>query len=83
MKSFKEYLKEQPEEPAAPGAPIDVFFNNLDELTQKKIMEATMKELNVAEDDDYGNKKIVDGFAKVPLISLTGKDITNKIKFEV
>jgi len=84
MKTFKDFLKEQPETPVSePGAGTDIFFNNLDEVTQKKIMESVMKELNAAEDDDFANKKIVDGFAKTPLITLTSKDITSKIKFEV
>ena len=42
-----------------------------------------MESLNAKFDDDFANKKIVEGFSKSPLITLTGKDITSKIKFEV
>lgn len=82
LDDLKKYVKEE-DEIAQPGAGIDIRFNNLDSVTQKKIMEAVMEDLNVDADDEFANKKILDGFAKVPLITLTGKDITNKISFEV
>lgn len=82
--SFKDFLREQPDMMVSEsGYGIDIFFNNLDEVTQKKIMEAIMKELNVSEDDEYSNKKIVEGLSKTALVTLTGKDITNKIKFDI
>jgi hypothetical protein len=82
--SFKEFLKEQPEEQiSTQGNIIDIYFNNLDEITQKKIFESILKEKNASENDDFANRKITDGLSKTPLISITASDITNKIKFDL
>ena len=83
--SFKKYLNEQEhgEEPTSePGAGIDIYFNDIDTVAQKKIMDAVMEELNAVKDDNRANKKIVDGFASAPLFTLTPEYITNKIKLE-
>jgi hypothetical protein len=82
--SFKQFINEA-DEPTTITADtiIDVYFNNLDELTQKKIMDSLMVVLNISADDDYGTKKLADGFAKSPIISLTGKDISQKVKFDI
>lgn len=81
--SFKEWLKEADEPVVVPDAPINIFFNNLDEVTQKKVMESLMASLNITQDDEYSNKKIIDALAKDPLVTISGKDVTQKIKFEV
>ena len=59
LDDLKKYVKEE-DEIAQPGAGIDIRFNNLDSVTQKKIMEAVMEDLNVDADDEFANKKIVD-----------------------
>jgi hypothetical protein len=76
-------MNEAEDTPNDPNQSIDIFFNNLDEITQKKIMESTMQALNVLDTDEFGNKKIVEAFGKNPLVTLSAKDITQRIKFEI
>jgi len=85
--SFKEYLKEQPaDEPTGvPVTSVDIKFVNLDELTQKKIIDAVMEDKNVDPNDDFANKKIVEGLTDKDsiLAVLDGEDIANKINFDL
>lgn len=83
--SFKEYVKEVDEPTGTPVTSIDIKFANLDELTQKKVIEAIMETKNVDPKDDFANKKIIEGLTDDDniLVTLSGEDISNKINFDL
>jgi hypothetical protein len=61
---------------------IDIFFDNLDEETQKTIMESLRESLNVAEDDEYAKNKIIETLAKYPLFSLRTNELIKQMNFD-
>ena len=83
--SFKKFLSEVDEPASTPVNVVDIKFVNLDELTQKKVIEAVMETKNVDPSDDFANKKIVEGLTNDSsiLATLKGEDIANKINFDL
>ena len=62
---------------------IDIFFDDLDEDTQKKVMAALLNTLNVSDDDDYANKKIIEKLAKTPLFVIIGQEIVRELNIDI
>jgi len=90
----EEAPEETPEEETPEGAEdeeteqgqaeqIEVFFDNLDEGSQKVLMDALKENLNVAEDDDYAQKKIIDALSKEPLITFRAEELVRKLNLDI
>jgi len=62
---------------------IEIFFNSLDEESQKILLDAIKETLNVTEDDNFANQKIIDALSKEPLISLRAEELVRKLNIEV
>jgi hypothetical protein len=87
---FSRLLDEQPEDttedptlPETETKPVDVYFNSLDEETQKSLMDALRSQLNVTEDDKFGNQKIVQALSKKPLFSLTAEEVVRQLNIDI
>jgi hypothetical protein len=86
---------ENPPEDAAPeeetpedeekgqSAQVEIFFDSLDEETQKVLLDALKETLNVTEDDNFANQKIIDALSKEPLISLRAEELVRKLNIEL
>ena len=86
--SFREYVLKQlveTDEPATEdtGKGIQVFFTDLDEIVQKKIMDQLMEALNVKPDDSFSNKKIMESLGRYPLFVTSGSEISKQLKFDI
>ena len=62
---------------------IEIFFDDLDEDTQKKVMASLTKALNATEDDEYANKKIIEKLAKSPLFVVIGQEIVRELNIDI
>jgi hypothetical protein len=62
---------------------IEIFFNSLDEESQKVLLDALKENLNVTEDDKFANQKIIDALSKEPLISLRAEELVRKLNIEI
>ena len=62
---------------------VDIFFDNLDEKTQKVLMDALKENLNTAEDDEYAHHKLVDELSKKPIVSLRAEELVRKLNLDV
>lgn len=62
---------------------VEVFFDNLDEGSQKVLMDALKENLNVAEDDDFAHKKLVDALAKEPLVAFRAEELVRKLNLDI
>jgi len=69
-------IKEQDEEN------IEIYFDNLDEETQKLLMQQLKDELNVSSDDTYASNKMVETLAKKPIITLRSSEIVKMMNFD-
>jgi len=65
------------------NSPIKIFFDNLDEETQKNIMESLKESLNVAEDDEYANNKIIEILAKNPMVTIRTDELIRQMNFDI
>ena len=80
------YLMEQPEEDEpelGQAEQIEIYFDNLDEETQKIFMNAIRNELKVTEDDKYGNQKIIEALAKKPITSIRTEEVVRTLNIDI
>lgn len=71
-KKKRETLKEATEE-------IEIYFNDLSEELQGRIMNSIREELNVTDKDDVSTDKINTALADNPIVVLTGNQIVTKV----
>ncbi|MDD5651081.1 MAG: hypothetical protein PHF86_11805 [Candidatus Nanoarchaeia archaeon] len=82
------YLMEQdPEESDStniePTDKIEIYFDNLDEESQKNIMMALRNSLNVVEDDKYGNDKIIETLSKKPMFTVIADELVRLMNIDI
>jgi len=83
--------EEAPTEPVAPegddeqgqAQQVEVFFDSLDEETQKAVMDSLRANLNVAEDDEYGNAKIIESLSEKPLLILQAEELVRQLNIDL
>lgn len=75
--------EEEPSEEESVVDQVEVFFADLDEKSQKAMMDSLKEKLNVSEDDDYAEQRIVDALSKEPLISFRAEDIVRKLNIDI
>ena len=94
LERAKRFLGEQPEgdiegdidgEPTdeTPPEEIEIYFDNLDEGTQKKVINGLMSVLNVTDDDQYGTEKIIEGLSKSPIFVTTADELKRRADIDV
>lgn len=71
------------EEEKGQAGQIEVFFDNLDEASQKVLIDKIKENLNVTEDDDYAHQKLVDAFAKKPLVTFRAEELVRKLNLDI
>jgi hypothetical protein len=80
-------IEEQPEVEEEPeqgqSEQVEIFFNNLDEESQKVLMDALKQNLNVASDDDYANQKLVEALSQKPLMTIRAEEIVRKLNIDI
>lgn len=62
---------------------IEIFFANLDDKTQKVLMDAIKEAVNAAEDDNYSEEKIVDALKAKPIITIQAEELVRKLNIDV
>jgi len=88
------YLVEQPlEDPAAipetepevgeEEQKIEIFFSNLDENIQKKIMESLLKATESTPDDVMARKKITEQLSKKPMFIVVGDELKRQMNIDI
>jgi len=90
LERAKRFLGEQPEdemgeepEDETPPEEIEIYFDNLDEGTQKKVMNGLMSVLNVTDDDQYGTEKILEGLSKTPIFVTTADELKRRANVDI
>lgn len=71
------------EAPVAEDEGIEIYFDNLDNESQKKVMDALMDQVNAAEDDTYSNDKITEAMTKTPLFVLKPGELKRQLDIDV
>ena len=74
-------IETSPEQGQAETA--EIFFDNLDEETQRVVMETLRSNLKVAEDDAFGNQKIVEALAGKPLFTIRAEELVRQLNIDV
>jgi hypothetical protein len=74
-------VEEEPEQGQAEQ--IEIFFDSLDEKSQKVLIDALKENLNIAEDDEYAHQKLVDSLAKEPLITFRAEELVRKLNLDI
>ena len=62
---------------------VDIFFDNLDEKTQKVLMDALKENLNITTGDEFSHSKLVDELSKKPIVSLRAEELVRKLNLDV
>ena len=62
---------------------VQVYFDDLDEDSQKVLLDALKENLNIAEDDDYAHDKLVDELSKEPIVTLRAETLVRKLDIDV
>ena len=82
-----EETEEQPEVEEEPeqgqSEQVEIFFDNLDEESQKVLMDALKKNLNIASDDDYANQKLVEALSQKPLMAMRAEEVVRKLNIDI
>ena len=74
-------VEQEPEEGQAEQ--VEIFFNDLDEKSQKVLLDALKENLNIAEDDNFAEKKLVDSLTKDPIITIRAEELVRKLNLDV
>jgi len=62
---------------------VEVFFDNLDEESQKVLIDALKEALNVVEDDDYAHQKLIDALSAKPLVTFRADELVRKLNLDI
>ena len=62
---------------------VEIFFDNLDEDSQKILIDALKESLNVAEDDKFAHQKLVDALSAKPLVTFRADELVRKLNLDI
>lgn len=62
---------------------VQIFFNNLNEETQKVVMDILKEKLNASPTDEVAKDKILEKLKEKPLVNLSAEEIINDLKIEI
>jgi hypothetical protein len=62
---------------------IEIYFDNLDEQTQKVLLDALKENLNVVETDEFAQQKIIDILAQKALMTLRAEELVRKLNINI
>jgi DNA-directed RNA polymerase specialized sigma54-like protein len=62
---------------------IEIYFSNLDEETQDKIMKSIKDVVNAAEDDELSDIKIQEALSKKPIWIVRGEDLQKQMGIDI
>ena len=62
---------------------VEIFFDNLDEDSQKVLIDALKESLNVAEDDKFAHQKLVDALSAKPLVTFRADELVRKLNLDI
>lgn len=62
---------------------VDIFFSDLNEETQKILLDKLKENLNVAENDDFASQKIVKILTETPIVSLRAEELVRELNIQV
>ncbi len=74
-------IEEEPEQ--GQDTQVQVYFDNLDEESQKVFMDALRNNLNIANDDEYAKNKLVDALSKEPIATFRAEDVVRKLNIDI
>lgn len=62
---------------------VEIFFDNLDEETQKVLLDALKEKLKATEDDKLAHQKIIDALSKKPLVIFNVEELIRKLNIDI
>jgi len=62
---------------------VEIFFDSLDEETQKAVMDALRANLNVAPEDEYGNQRIIEALSNAPITILQAEELVRQLNIDL
>jgi len=62
---------------------IEIFFSNLDEAMQKKVMDALLKATESTPDDVMARKKITEQLSKKPMFIVVGDELKRQMNIDI
>lgn len=62
---------------------IEIYYASLDNDTQKKVMDALKKALNVSDTDAYSVTKIEEALTKTPIYTILGSELSRQLQIKI
>jgi len=62
---------------------VEIFFDNLDEDSQKVLLDALKESLNVVEDDKFAHQKLIDALSSKPLVTFRADELVRKLNLDI
>jgi hypothetical protein len=62
---------------------IEIYFDDLDEETQKTVLASIMNAVNAEEHDEYAEKKVIEKLSSKPLFITKGTDIKRELNIDI
>lgn len=62
---------------------IEIYFDNLDNEAQKKIMDTIKNQVNATDDDKFSHDKIMQAFSKTPIFVVTPSELKRLLNIDL
>lgn len=62
---------------------VEIFFDNLDEDSQKILLNALKENLNITEDDEFAHEKLIKTLTQKPLVTFRAEELVRKLNINI
>jgi len=62
---------------------IEIYYSNLDQTSQQKVMSALKKQLNATDDDSIAENNISEQLSKQPLFVIMGEELQRQLQLKI
>ncbi len=62
---------------------IEIYYSNLDQASQQKVMSALKKQLNATDDDSIAENNISEQLSKQPLFVIMGEELQRQLQLKI
>ena len=74
-------IEEEPEQ--GQSEQVEIFFDNLDEDSQKVLLNALKENLNITEDDEFAHEKLIKTLTEKPLVTFRAEELVRKLNIDI
>lgn len=62
---------------------VEIYFDNLDEESQKTLLDEIRDVLNVTDDDEYAHQKIIEILSQKPLMTFRADELVRQLDIDI